>query len=469
MGGLKSLMCIFILYFLCCLTTCAQIDSPLNINQESLDSLGMEILSEGSIMGFSVAITSGKRVLYNSGFGHIDVEKTQPVTNETRFDIASVSKLVGVTVIMKLIEEGRLSLDTSLEQLMPEFPEEALAEKIKLRHMLSHTSGLMDYALEMDRVFMENGVLPTKKDLLAFFKGKDLRFEPGTNYQYCNSGFMLMAFIAENITGRPWQQLIEDYINQRSNLDFQLLKYAVERPETSPIFNYGKERFDKVPTWSYVMGDGGLTTTTEMLALYPQFWSKGKIIEPSAYEKMVKPTELSNSLSTGYGYGVRNGEFLGERIIGHTGGWKTTYAIMAFFPDRNVTFAGLMNTDGTPLDMNQIFTKYMSVVLGRKIPDYSSGFKEITNLYQYVGDYHGFDTEFDHQGKTVTVNLQDGQLQYCINANCEKLWPMGKNKFWLKSFPYDFIEFQTNDQGKALAIKEYYYGFFQVLRKRVIE
>lgn len=432
----------------------------------TLDSIGQSILDRGKVLGFSVTIDSAGTTIYNGNFGHIDAEKTQAVGKNTRFDIASISKMVGVAVIMQLVEQGQLDLNQTLDELLPSFPEKQLAQKIQLRHMLSHTSGLLDNTQEMDSLFLATGIVPERKDFFTFFPGKDLLYPPETHYQYSNPGFIFMAFIAEQVTQKRWQELINEMINAPTKLDFQLIKHAVDMPETAPIFNYQGDHFEQVPTWVYVLGDGGLTTTSEMLAKFPRLLAKGKVIQPSSFEAMVNPKYLNDSTRTGYGFGTRNGYFLGEKIIGHTGGWKSTYAIMAYFPERDLTFTGLMNTDDAPEDINQIFAQFMSAYLNKPVPDHTTSTKQFAHPEQLVGQYHGYGDEFDNIGTTVDIQLKENkQLYYCIENYCDRLYYLGSNRFWLEQYPFDYIEFQIGESSSA--IREYYYGFFQVLRKKV--
>lgn len=426
------------------------------------DSIGSSLIDQKKILGFSVTIDSAGSTIYNGSFGHIDLNKTIPVDQNTRFDIASISKMIGATVIMKLIEEGKLNLDQTLDDILPEFPDSEQAKRIKLGHLISHTSGLLDYSLEIDSVFMETGKVPLKQNFLAFFDGKDLLFEPGSNYQYCNSGFMLMAFIAENATGKPWQELINEFINEPNDLDFQLIRFASDLSTTSPLFNFQNDSFLRAKTLVYVIGDGGLTATTEMLSKFPRLLTNDEFMSQSMFEQMSNPRLLNDGTKTGYGFGVRNGFFLEERIIGHTGGWKSTYAIMVYFPEREITFTALMNTDDTPDDIYLIFSKFMSVYLNKSFPDYTSSLKKFENPELILGSYHGFGDEYDNEGTTVNIKLEEGKLFYCVNSSCDQLYYMGENRFWLERYPYDFIEFEMG--GNYPAIKEYYYGLFQVIR-----
>ena len=445
-------------------------DKQKSINTEqklTLDSLGQTIMDEGKILGLSISIDSAGNNIYNGGFGYIDSERTKPVKLDSRFDIASVSKLIGASIIMKLIELEKLNLEQTINEVLPEFPNSEQARQIKLRHLISHTSGLQDYALEVDSLFMETGIPPGKKEFLDFFHNKKLLFEPGSNYQYCNSGFMMMAFIAENATGRKWQELIDEFINEPTALDFQLIKQAYELPQTSPIFNLKEGEFIKVPTWTYVIGDGGLTATAYDLSKFPKHWKSGSVINSISFKEMATPKTINEIMDTGYGFGVRNGEFLGEPILGHTGGWKSTYAIMCFFPKLDITFAGLMNTDGTTENMSRIFALYMSKVLGKKIPDYKSYEVPLTEPTRFTGKYHGYGQEFDNTGSIITIDLKEDRLLYCVGGYCEPMYYLGENKFWIEDYPYDYIEFSLTKQGNISALREYYYGFFQVLRIKI--
>ena len=111
------------------------------ILDEKIDSIGNHFIEGGKVLGFSIAVVQRGETIYNKGFGHVDTARTKPVTPDTRFLLASISKLVGTTLVMKLVEEGKLSLDDTLLELLPDFPNREMANGIKLHHLLSHTSG----------------------------------------------------------------------------------------------------------------------------------------------------------------------------------------------------------------------------------------------------------------------------------------------------------------------------------------
>ncbi len=441
--------------------------NSLAINPIQLDAIGQSFLAEHQVLGFSVAMAAGDDIIYHQNYGFVDVAESRPVSDETRFEVASVSKLIGVTVIMKLVELGHLDLQQNLAELLPSFPESGIAEKVKLKHLISNTSGIPDYADAIYDQFLLTGQSPDREDFLVFFDGIELTFQPGNNYQYSNSGFLLMALIAEHVTGKSWQQLINQYINEPVGLDFQLLKHVANEPTTSAIFDINDGNLSAVPTWDFLIGDGGITATSKMLARFASLWSNGRVIQPNLYDEMVGSKKIRTTIPTGYGFAVRNGHFLGEPMIGHTGGWKTTYAVMSYFPRLNVSFAAIMNTDDTSADIMNLFAQYMSLVLNQQTPDLTN--QPLTNLktQQYAGQYTAYDIPYSNQSQTVLIkNSENGPLDYCYSDRCESMQQIATDRFWLSSYPYDYVEFIRNEHNKVVAMSEYHYGFFQVIRLR---
>ncbi len=465
---MKYLMLILLVFIFAC--DSKKVSTPTVETQDTLtailDSHGQTFIDNGKVIGFSVAIMQGVDTVYNKGFGFTSPAKTESITNQTRFKIASISKLMGATIVMKLVEEGKLSLDQTLFELLPDFPNPEQAKKITLRQMLSHTSGLQDYASEIDSMFLDTGVAPTMQDFNAFFKDRELFFEPGSNYSYCNSGYLLMGWIIEKATGNSLQNEIDRVINEPTGMKLKLISEAVNDPNMAPYWELKKDStFIPYPHWTWIKGDGGITATTIMLAQFPRLWAHGKIISDASFREMITPIVLTDGIQTGYGIGVRNGEFYGEKIIGHTGGNKSTYAIMLYFPARDLTIVVCMNTDHTPVSVRNIFREFARVVMGKDVPDFSNQEVPLEGIQHYTGMYYTHDYKIDN-AISIEVNNESNILNYCVNRECEPLVYVGNNKFWIKKWPYDLIEFHVDDDGKVLAIKEYYSGAYVALRKR---
>lgn len=433
---------------------------------ERIDSIAQEFVEGGKVKGLSISVLSSGDTIYNKGFGFMDSAETRPVTNESVFLMASISKLIGSVVAMKLVEEGKLNLDQTLYELLPDFPNERQAKRISLRNMLSHTSGLADYASEIDSVFIKTGIPPSKEDFYNFFQGKDLLFEPGEDYSYCNSGFLLLSMIVERITGNSYQSEIDRIINKPTGLNLKLIAETINAPNTSEYFELKNSGLESRPHWSWIKGDGGLTTTSLDLAHFPSLWQSGSIVSSKSFQEMIAPTVLNDGIETGYGLGVRNGVFSDLKMIGHTGGNKSVLSKMVYFPEKDITIVVFVNTDNTPSNARSIFGEVALSILQEEAPNFSGNEIIEEDLKKYVGayDYKGykFDTKI-----SIKLNPEDGFLYYCINEDtCEKMYNLGNGEFWIEKWPLDRIRFSVTDERKVQALKEYYIGYYVLLRKK---
>ncbi len=429
---------------------------------KKIDSIGQKYLDDGGVQGLTIAVAKKGIVLYNKGFGFFDSLKTQPVSNDNYFLMASISKLIGATMTMKLVEEGKLSLENSLYELLPDYPNEDHAKKIKLYHLLTHTSGLKDYAQIIDSVFIATGVEPTKEDYYRFFREHHLDFEPGTNFNYSNSGFNLMAMIIEKVTGRSLGEEVDRIINQPTGLTFKLISERAIDEKTTAIFEWKDGTLVYRPHWTWIKGDGGLTATSKDLALFPFHWSNGTIISEESFARMCSPTTLSDGINTGYGIGVRTGKFENEYDVGHTGGNKSTWALMKYYPGLETSVVVMVNTDNSPADA-QVMEGFISLaVLEKELPDLTM--KEITDYDQapYLGDYHTVDNMYYGSVGISIVKYENEHHLFRkptgTDDKGQKLYYLGAHTFGYDRFPMDRIIFEADSTGKIKAYNTYWNG-----------
>jgi CubicO group peptidase (beta-lactamase class C family) len=150
--------------------------------------------------------TKGKIIL-NNGYGFSNIMTKRANTSDTRFPILSVGKTFTATVILKLQEEGNLSINDKLSKYLPDYPQ---GDKIKIEYLLTHTSGIHNYT---DDVGIEDSAIinhpVSKQRVLDQFWNKPLEFKPGTRYSYNNSGYFLLGLVIEKITGKPYETVGE--------------------------------------------------------------------------------------------------------------------------------------------------------------------------------------------------------------------------------------------------------------------
>ena len=467
----------FLIFFLCisCNKTPKEITTEINLNNklvEKLDSIGQEYINKSKTMGISIAVVKKGEVLYNRGFGFSDTAKTNPVTNENIFAIASISKLIGATMTMKLVEENKLSLDNTLFELLPDFPNKEQAKKIKLKHLISHTSGIKDYAIEIDSVYLTTGINPTKEDYYKFFAEHSLDFEPGSNFNYSNSGFLLMAMIIENITGNRFEDELDRIINKPANLNLKLIAKNIKNPLTSSYFELKDSVMVPEPLWPWIKGDGGLTTTAIDLAQFPFKWANGKIISKESFETMITPFMLNDGLKSGYGLGVRTGEFEGKEVIGHTGGHKSGWAVMKYFPSEELSVVVFVNTDNTPTDALTIAGFISLAALGKKVPILQDLEISDYNLDKYTGTYQSFENYY-YSKDSISIVKYDGdshlfRKRVSDTSMGRKLYYMGNNSFAYDGYVMDRVIFDSDSTGQIVAYKEYWNGLFKggIFRKK---
>jgi len=436
---------------------------------QKIDSIAFKFLSQDKTVGFSIAILKNKDTLYNRGFGYTDTLRSRETTPGTIFNLASISKLLGSIMVMKLVEEGKLSLDQTLAELLPDFLNTDQAKKIKLRHLISMTSGLKEYAPEMDSVYRTTGKPPTLTDLLAFFSRQRLDFEPGQFYKYSNSGFVLLPAILERATNISFEDLIDSILNKPTGLHIKLLSDSQFDPNTSQHFEIQNGKLAFRPFWSWIRGDGGLSASAIELAQIPFLLRDGTIINEASFQQMIAPTKLKDNLLSGYGLGVKNGNFEGSKFWGHSGADKSFWSMMFFFPERDLTIVTLVNTNNTPYDAKELFSQVALVTLNKEIPNYKASEKEEVDRQAYIGKYLRPGDAVDRTMRIVWSEA-DEHLYYTYDGkvgNGQKMYYLGNDEFWIERWPTDRVKFARNSNNEVIALKEYYTGYFSQMRMKV--
>jgi len=157
--------------------------------------------------GAAVIVTENGKTIYTAGRGLADVERKVPITPATVFRFASISKQFTSAAILKLSEQGKLSLDDPLAKFLPNYP--APGGSATIRQLLNHTSGIMDYTTIPGWMVEANtSKAYTTDQLVAVFRDVPGTFKPGEKWDYDNSGYVLLAAVLEKVTGKPWDQAV---------------------------------------------------------------------------------------------------------------------------------------------------------------------------------------------------------------------------------------------------------------------
>src|SRR5689334_23639037 len=173
-----------------------------------VDSIANAAVAEHRTAGVSVAVVKNGRTVLAKGYGFADLENDVPATPETVYRIGSVTKQFTSAAIMKLMEQGKLSLDDTLQKFLPNFPTQG--NHVTVRHLLTHTSGIKSYTglgPKWQRVMRLD--LPPDS-MVALFANEPFDFKPGDKWLYDNSGYFLLGMIIEKLSGKTYGQYLKD-------------------------------------------------------------------------------------------------------------------------------------------------------------------------------------------------------------------------------------------------------------------
>ena len=313
-----------------------------------VDALFQDFNHAGSPGASVLVIKRGKVVLAKS-YGMANVEERIPCGTNTNFRLASVTKQLTAMAVMILAERGKLSLNERLTDCFPEFP--AYGNQITLRHLLTHTSGLIDY----EDVIPKGTTLPVlDRDVLRLLMQQDKNyFPPGTKYRYSNSAYALLALIVEARTGNTFARFLKDNIF----LPLKMTDTLAYEPGLSVVpnraFGYspdagGFRRTDQSLT-SSVLGDGGIYSSVADRCQWDQALYTDKLVSRKMLKLAFTPGPATDHPNTGYGFGWFIGQYRGLREIWHSGNSLGFTTRIARFPDKKFTVIILTNRNEAPI------------------------------------------------------------------------------------------------------------------------
>lgn len=285
------------------MTSCSNY-SDLKKMTSGLDSLFNTMYSPDA-PGAAVLILKEDKVLYDKGFGLADMDKGTKIDGNTFFNIASVSKQFSSVALLKLNEEGKLSLDDPISKFFPEFKAD-FYNNITLKHLLSHTSGIPDARPRTDRDFV---LYATDVQSYGYLKDLDrLNFEPGSHYEYMNPTYQLIYTIVERVSGYPFEEYMREFIFTPSSMEEALYFEAsreIPRMAHGYIFEDQSKRWKEYDygeeTFFASKADGGIYTSTHEFVKWEKSLRNNLVISEESRELAhSKHVEISGSSFSSY-------------------------------------------------------------------------------------------------------------------------------------------------------------------------
>lgn len=299
--------------------------------------------------GLSVMVIRDGRKLFARGYGLADVEDRVPCTLNTNFRLASLTKQFTTMAVLVLAERDKLSLAENLSDFFPELP--AWGRKITVRHLLTHTSGLVDY----EEIIPRHTTLPVlDQDVLRLLLSQEKSyFRPGARYRYSNSGYALLALIVEARSGKPFGRFLKEHIFAPLGMT-TTVAYAQGRSVVpNRAFGYTRRgnrfaRTDQNLT-SSVLGDGGIYSSVADLYKWDQALYTSQLVSRKMLEQAFTPVVATEFPGSGYGFGWFIGQYQGLKETWHYGETVGFTARISRFPERKFTVILLANRTGAEL------------------------------------------------------------------------------------------------------------------------
>lgn len=375
--------------------------------------------------GVSVSVIKEGQVVYKRALGLAVLDNPVPLTNQTNFRLASLSKAFTAMAVLILVNRGRLRLDSTLTDIFPDFP--AYGAAVTVRQLLNHTSGLLDFAELLDpnrKTQVQNA------EVFAILKGQTrTAFIPGSQFEYSNSGYIMLAWIVQTLAGVTFAAFLKanifDVLGMSHTVAYEagVSSIANRALGYSPAGN-GFSLSDQSLT-SATLGDGGIYASTDDLFAWDQALYSDKLINANLLSEAFTPGSYGDQHDpeSGYGFGWFIDRIKGHRRLWHGGGTAGFHNHIVRFPDDRLTIIVLMNNDaGQP---EAIASQISRILLPGLAPDEPRVIDVPAATLQTFSGY------YDFRGSLTWIEAVTGRLIWTgVGPDPVVLLPMAPATFF---------------------------------------
>jgi CubicO group peptidase (beta-lactamase class C family) len=310
---------------------------------DSIDDYLKAQMAKEHVPAVAVAIVRDGRILKLKSYGQANLEWGVPATTHTAFQLASATKLLTTTALMRLVEQGKIALDDPVRKYLPEAP--AAWAPLTLRHLAAHMSGLGDLLALPKRP-------QTLDEAMQAAYAMPLQDPPGEKTVYASSDYVVLMRVIERVTGKPFAVFLHDELCGPLGMTDTCFDGAVEEglirksaivPRRASIYNWEdgvqKNQAFLFPNWTYPAG--GLYSSVADLAKWAIALDQGKLLRPDTMQQLWTPVRLNNGQTGPFGIGWIVDQHEGRKVTGHSGG--PALADIVRFVDDRLTIAVLTN------------------------------------------------------------------------------------------------------------------------------
>jgi D-alanyl-D-alanine carboxypeptidase len=331
----------------CGISVALAAQAPLSIDMTAkIDATVHDVLTKTGVPSASVGIVQDGRTIFTKAYGSAKLSPPMPATADLRYAVGSISKQFTAACVLLLQEDGKLSIDDPIAKY---FPELTRAQDVKIRHILSHTSGYEDYAPQ-DYTIPAWTKPTTASAIVHEWATKPLDFEPGSQYQYSNTNFNIAGLIVEKVSGEPFWTFLSRRVLKPLGMT-RTIDLDTEHDKLEPI-GYMRNALGplrpaimEAPGWYFA--DGELAMPVGDLLLWDISLMNRSLLKPASYTMMETDQPLTTGQTAHYGLGVTLSTRDGHTVVSHGGEVGGFVAQNTVFPDQKIAVAALTNQEAS--------------------------------------------------------------------------------------------------------------------------
>ncbi len=408
-----------------------------DFDKSKLDNYFEALETNKKFMG-SVSVSQNGKMIYTKSVGFSDFENNTKANENTKYRIGSISKTFTTVLVLKAIEENKLELNQAINKYFPTIKN---AEKITIKHLLNHRSGIHNFTDNGDYLTW-NTQAKTEKEMVNIITKAGIDFEPDGKAQYSNSNFVLLTYILEKTFKKSYAALLTKYITEPLSLSNTYLG--------SKINNNNNEcnSYRFIETWkietetdiSIPLGAGGIVSTPNDLVKFSNALFGGKLLKQ-------ENIELMKTIKENFGTGLFQIPFYDRVGFGHTGGIDGFSSVFIYFLDGNISYA--MTSNGSNYNNNDISIAVLSAIYNKpyNIPEFTEYKVKSEDLDKYLGVYSSTQIPLKitvSKKNNTLISKATGQSSFSLEAS-----ELHKFKFDLAGIVLEF-----NPTEKEMILKQ---------------
>lgn len=391
--------------------------------------------------GATALVAKKGRVIYKKGFGMANLELDVPMKTDHVFRIGSITKQFTAIAILQLMEQGKLNLQDEITKFIPDYPTQG--NKITVEHLLTHTSGIRDFASMRDTV--QRGRIDfTPRQMIDYFRNEPMRFAPGTKYEYSNSGYVVLGYIIEKITGRTYAQYLEENFFKPLGMNSSLFSSDTKLVKNRASgYSKTKQGFENAAPISMTQpyAAGAILSTVEDLCKWQKAVQSYQLVKKETLDKAWTRYQLNDGSPINYGYGWRQGFIQGSASLWH-GGLINGFITMAMYlPGEDVFVAVFSNCENnSPVDVT---AKLAALAIGKPY-EYKAIAVDSPALRKYEGVYE------NGKGQQRIITVSGDRLFVQLNRSPKsQIKAYQKDGFFFEADPMVSVDFIRNNKGEV--------------------